>query len=574
LILTALAWGATPLAVYDLEADDGGFVATGETPGAWQWGEVTHGPGSGFDGAKAWSTGLDGDYLNDTTDYLEIPIPDLAGTVQPALRFVHWYDIDAGDAAWVEVDIGDGFVRVDPVYGYAAGASWSGTSGAWRAVTVDLAGLVAPRVRLAFATDLSGVASGWFVDTVGVYDGDVTAPSIAVLAAPTDTEDLDGPYAVSVTVTDDVAVVGVTLVWSAGSDGGEVAMTEGEDGAWSAEIRGQAADTTVTWRVLATDGDNQARLPERGGYTFRVYLPAPTDLVGPEGRMVGSKALLAWTPPETGHTIAGYRVYRGGAALQEADEPSALVPLLGEFDSFAVTALYTLDDGSEAEGDASDVCTVDALVPSITSLDPAEVWPGDEVRLLATGSYLLMEEGAVLADLGDGVTVAAVDVLDVDRVRLTVEVDETAASGSRNLVLVTPVGSVVDTDALEVLDADDRPRLLSIDPDAVRQGETAEAEIALVGELGGEVTVDMGAGVVVESATVDGDRVDVTFAVAVDAGIGAHAVVVDDGTRRLDGATIEVRDGTFTTRSRCAAVEGLPAGWVLGLALLLRTRRR
>ena len=63
----------------DLESDDAGFSAAGET-GQWEWDQVTTGPVSCFTGTTCWATLPQGAYLHEATDYLVFPSLDLTGT--------------------------------------------------------------------------------------------------------------------------------------------------------------------------------------------------------------------------------------------------------------------------------------------------------------------------------------------------------------------------------------------------------------------------------------------------------------------------------------------------------------
>ena len=69
-----------------------------------------------------------------------------------------------------------------------------------------------------------------------------------------------------------------------------------------AELDGVAAiaatdDGQGLTHVQASDGQNDASLPGDTPLSFRVFLPAPTDLVGPEGRIIAQEASLSWTEP-------------------------------------------------------------------------------------------------------------------------------------------------------------------------------------------------------------------------------------------------------------------------------------
>lgn len=574
MILLAAAALASTLADWPLDATDGGFVSSGNTS-QWQWGAVTGGPGAGFDSANAWAVGLDAPYLNDTTDYLGIPIPNLEGAVYPVIGFTHWFSFDAGDLGWIEVEAGNGWTQRAPLYGYPSSSGWTGASAGWERVGVDLRGLGAtPRLRLVFSANTSGVADGWFVDNVSVCDGDVTPPHITHLVTLADTEDLDGPYPVDVQVADDVDVTSVGLVWSANGGAETVAWMELGDSGWTGAIPGQPADTVVGYHVVASDGVNEASQPVSGDLEFRVYLPAPTELRGPEGRVIDDVAVLSWVPPTSVHALVGYRVYRDDVLVAETVAPEGEVPLVDGLDTFVVTALYDV-----GEGDASDPVTVDAAVPAVQSILPAEGYPGETIQVEVVGAYLFLAEGGVAMDFGAGVSTWAIDVANVDRARVTLVIDpDEAVPGVRDVVITTAAGQTVAPAAFTVRAAAGAPHLLDVTPSEVRQGETVALTLRLVGDLSGPPVLDLGEGLVVETLlVVDPTTVTATVSAGGGAPLGDHAITLDDGVRIYEGATIEVKDVSIQTGGPCGcATGGAPVaggGVLLGLALLRRRRR-
>ncbi len=567
--LVASAWASTVVVAYDLEQDDGGFVATGDL-GQWKWGEVLAGPGSGYDGANAWAIGLGGTYLNDATEYLEIPIPDLSAVAAPTLRFMHWHAFGTGDTGHVQVDAGFGWTEVAPVYGYPAHDGYSGNSGGWLPTSLSLDGLgPTPRVRLVFSADISGVGAGWFIDQVSLWDGDVTAPNIASVAALDDTENVEGPYRVSADVTDDSGVGEVALAWTAGGDEGVEPMSDQGDGTFAASIPGQVPDTVVAYWVVATDGANESRYPAAGSLDFRVYLAAPSGLTGPEGRVVGNTAMLSWTAPASMHPVLGYEVERQGEPVASVAGTSATVDLLGGGDVFAVRALY-----AAGLGDASEPLAIDAVLPAVASLSPGEAYAGDTLRVELTGEYLLLVDGEVDLELGADVGVSAVEVRNVDRLVADIAVGSDAALGVRDVTLTSEAGVVVFEGGFTVLSADDRPRLVAVEPARVTQGETGEMTITVAGAVGETVTVDLGEGLVVESAARDGDSILVAFAVAPGAALGERQIVVDDGTRVYSELSLEVDDWSPPVQRQCG-VEGPVSAWGGVVAwVIVRGRRR
>lgn len=569
LMAALIVHAATPVQVWDLEQDDGGFFSWGDL-GQWTWGTVAAGPGRGFDGENAWAVGLSGGYLNDSTEYLELPVVDLTGVVKPVLRFAQWYHFGAGDSGFIEVNEGFGWYTLDPTYGYPATGGYWDVSGDWQIETVQLDGLAAnPRLRWVFVADTSGVGVGWFVDEVGVWDGDVSAPRVQSLLQLSDTERLDDGYPVTATVSDDVGVSAATLHWLLdGETSGSTPMLREAGDSWAGSIPAQLPDTTVEYWVEVTDGQNSARAPTVGGLSFRVYLPAPRDLRAPSGRVVGNEAELSWSPPISTHEVLGYRVERAGVAISDTTELSTVVELTGSFDLFAIRALY-----AEGEGDPTETIEVDAVVPLITAVSPTEAWPGDLLRLSLQGNYLLMIDGQVALSLEPDVSVESVDVLDVDRLLANVRIAENAAAGPRDVTVTSPSGVVRFAEGFAVLAAGERPALVGVSPESVVQGEIGQLTIETQGSLAIPATVDLGADIIVESVSVGEGYVLVNFAVDPNAALGARTVVLDDGTRILEGPSLTVKDYRGPVIGTCSAAHA-GSGSLVGLAIMAGIVRR
>lgn len=562
-LVVGRALAAVPLGGLDFQADGAGCLSEGETA-QWTWGAVGGGPGAGFDGSNAWALSLGGGYLNDTVDTLTCSGIDISGAARPVLAFPQWFDLDLGDTASVQADDGSGWQTLMPLY--MSDAAWTGASGGWVTTYVDLGGLGSPlAIRWVFAADTSGVGAGWFLGSPTWWDGDAVAPEIASVDRLEDTEDVNVPRTVTSTVRDDTALVEVLLRYAV--DGGasvDVPMTA-EGDTFRAELPGERADTTVAYQVVARDAENES---VSDPVSFRFYLPAPKNLELDADRAIGQAVPLTWDPPGSTHLVSGYRLYRDGELVAEADGPPVDAPVTGGVDVFTVTAVY-----GDGQGDASDPLEVVAAVPEVTGLDPSEAWPGDHVRLELTGSYLLLADGQVTASLGDGVAVT-VQVRDVDSAVLDVEVDAAAAPGPRDLVLQTPSGETVQAMAFTVLDGADRPRLVAEDI-TLRQGEVATVTFAYVGEMATSTpAVDLGDDIVVESVTAVDGTVTVSCAVSGAAALGERALVVDDGVRLFDGVTVTVLNAT-TQGTGCASAPA-PGALALALAgaLLARGRRR
>ncbi len=572
LFITSAAASSSSLVSWDLDTTDGGLSAYGETA-QWSWGELSGGPQTD-EHVYAWGTGVGRPYLNDSLDYLQLPSFDLSTSARPVLRFYHWYEVDADgtDAGWLEFWDGSTWSRAEPIYDYPTEDGYAGNSNGWHPAWFDLRGIAdATYLRFAFVADERVALAGWFVDDIEILDGDPVPPSVTLETEPEDTQDLDGPYTVQAWVQDDLLAPSATLLWNTGEESGVVEMTEEFTGLFLGEIPGQAPGTTVRWRVVASDGTNESAQPETGYESFRVYLAAPTGLTGPSGRVVGTTVPLQWTPPESDHAVLGYHVYCDDVLVTTNTNPHADAPLCSSAPRFSVSAVYR-----EGEGDLSDPLTLNAAIPTVTAMEPDSAWQGERVRLQVSGEYLLLVPGEVSLDLGEGVQVEDVEIVDSNTAIFTLVIDAEAPVGDREATLLTGDTPLPLPSPLTLLDGESRPRLLSVSPDALTQGETYTLEITANADFEGEPTLDLGEGLVVEAITWSGAEAVATVAVTWSAPIGERAIEADDGARVLEGATLRVRNAATDPQRACsqsgARGSGLLGALIAGLALL-RARR-
>lgn len=556
-----------------MEDDDGGMLRGGETL-QWEWGTPVARPLACHGGLRCWGTVLGGFYLNDAEDWIQLPGVDLASIGRPVLSGWHWYDIESGDAGWVEVDRGFGWETQDPVYGYPSGEGYAGASDGWEPFWVDLEGVAdASQVRFVFRSNPAVANAGWFIDDLEISHGDVIPPSVVATVCPEDTDDIEGPYIVEAIVTDDVGVDGAWILWTV--NGGTVvtsAMSVQEGDLYSGPVAGQDPGSTVEVWVEASDGLNVIEARDQA-CAFRVRLPPPTGLTGPSERIWGLTAPLSWNPPESRHDVEGYRVYRDGVPIMDTVEPEADAPLETGVQGFTVTALYEV-----GEGDPSDPFEVLAAVPTLDALDPMAGFQGDLLRVRMEGRFLLLVQDEARVQLGDGVKIASVDVRDVDVAYLTVAILYDARPGPRDLQLETGGLTVRRSEAFEVLGGADRPRLLDVQPDDLQQGEGATLTIRASEPFESVPEVTIGDEVVVDAVErTDAGDLRVEVAVPFTAALGPHPVEVDDGTRILGGLDVTVAPRVSGVSEGCPGCGARPGrGSLLAalLALLAVWRRR
>ncbi|MBE7502648.1 MAG: hypothetical protein HS113_20650 [Verrucomicrobiales bacterium] len=146
--------------------------------GIWQVGVPTSGPGQAYSGTQVAGTILAGDYAEGYDSRLISPrfvVP--AKTLNPRLRYRHWYEFNASDGGRVQIRVEDG--------DWTTLASYSGDSPAWTysppfslgeysGMTVQLAFLFQSRqTQEGCCTWRSYVGPGWYLDDVKILSDDL-----------------------------------------------------------------------------------------------------------------------------------------------------------------------------------------------------------------------------------------------------------------------------------------------------------------------------------------------------------------------------------------------------------------
>ena len=577
-IVYASAAGAAPLASWDLEADDGGLTSGGET-GQWAWGPITSGPGSGVDGARAWATVLDGPHRNDSRDTLTLPALDLQDITRPVLGFAHWYEFDTsgdGDLGWVETRRSSGWERLDPVYGYPQSSGFAGTSNGWEQAWFDLSGIDdLSDVRLVFDADVSVALAGWYIDALVLKQGDAVPPSFKTVVGPGSEAELQSEIPVEAEVRDDLGVQAVEVVWSVdGAEAGRTGLQPVGGDLWTGGIPPILPGTTIGWWLEATDGVNTTvTAPQES----RVFLPAPTNLRGPEGRTIGRSVELGWTPPESSFERLGHIVYADGIPALETTGASGSVPVGGRDPTLTVRARYDTPFGP-LEGDPSVPLEIDLAFPEVRSLVPAEGYQSDEMRVTLSGLDLLLAQDDVAFSLGEGIESRSLAVQDVNTAVMDIRITGDASAGTRDLLLITDDAIIPFEAAFTVLSGDDRPRITEVEPTGMEQGTRGTLLLELSSPPSGpadSLLLDAGPGVIVESLRPDGTTLEATVAVMEGAPIGPRGVEVDDGVRIIGGAELRIRPPAQAASGVCATgLPGTASSALFAFLGLMLARRR
>lgn len=158
----------------------GGFSET-----VWECGFPAYGPTAPYSGAVCWGTDLDADYYYYSyTALTTFPIYLNPQFPKATVQFRHWFQIEEGwDSAWLEINAGSGWLKLDPQEGYPDPLYdvFTGNSGDWLQHSYDLSGYVDKIIRLRWLlrTDFSINDPGWYIDDVEI------APVLGVFVTPT-----------------------------------------------------------------------------------------------------------------------------------------------------------------------------------------------------------------------------------------------------------------------------------------------------------------------------------------------------------------------------------------------------
>lgn len=554
--------------LWELGASDGGFLPAG-TLGQW---EHATPPGAS---EAVWVTRAGADTFHSTTETLTLPLPDTTGLERPVLVLEHAFDLGAGDRAWFEIDRGTGFEPLEPIGGYPGGAdAYSGRSNG--TVEVGLPLTDSPpgtQVRLVFSADDAGAGPGWTLHDARLMDGDPIPPTLELLDAPVDNQHLEGPHRLAVRVTEDAALVGVRAYVDSGA-GEQVLNLVETGGQYEVDLPAVPPDTTVTWRVEAEDC---ASITPLAGTPFRVFLAAPEGLSGPvDPRTVADAVTLSWLPPSSSWPVLDYRVVdlvrNDWTPVGETYQRVVLEPESEQ--RYTVEARYDTPWG-QIYGDPAEPIELHVEVPEVLGVTPARAFPGENIFVEVEGRSLYLQQGTSIFTGIEDVAVQEVEVRDVDRATLLLSVAPDARPGMRSMDVVGPFGVFRFADVFEIADDALAPAITRVQPSRMVQGQTLEVTFSASRAFEGEVRLLLDDEIVAASEpVVVGGQLVVELAATAGAGVGEHAIVLEDD-RRLLATAITVDEYRAPTGRSCgtALVPASSAGLLAAIALFVRRRR-
>lgn len=202
----------------DFESGATGWLGSGQ----WQLGTPAFGATTGaHSGVNAWDINLTGPYANNVTDTLYSPFYNVAGVVNPYLRFWHNRNTETGNAGyWIEYSINNAgwqtlgsttsgsnatnwYNQTSIAFG---GNGWDGNSNGWVKSTFSLASVFPPNVNIVRFRIVWDAAFGTPLEGVSIDDFCVVAPppidaGVVAITAPIPIGQLPAGDCVPVTVT-------------------------------------------------------------------------------------------------------------------------------------------------------------------------------------------------------------------------------------------------------------------------------------------------------------------------------------------------------------------------------------
>lgn len=172
ILFTSSTW-ATPADTLWSENFEGDWTRDWSVDGGtWEAGIPTSGPNKAFRGQKCAATVLAGTYPANANTRLirhtSFIVPN--ASLQPRLRFWHWYSFSGGDGSKVQIKVGNGaWQNISETYINSSSAVWTYT-------LIDLSRFAGSTVQIAFHFtsdgNSAGVSWGWYIDEVAV----ITSP--------------------------------------------------------------------------------------------------------------------------------------------------------------------------------------------------------------------------------------------------------------------------------------------------------------------------------------------------------------------------------------------------------------
>ncbi|MGA1793866.1 MAG: TIR domain-containing protein [Thermoplasmatota archaeon] len=394
------------------------------------------------------------------------------------------------------------------------------------------------------ATDGTNPVTG-SQQTVTVSDND--APSIDAYNNPAGTT--GDTYTLNVTVSDNIAVTGVTVTWSHGARGGaSVSMTDDSDGTWSLDIVLDHSKSTMTYTVTATDGTNPVTGSQQTVTVSDNDAPS-IDAYNNAGGTTGDAYTVNVTASDniavTGMTVTWSHGSRGGTNVAMTDDGDGTwsLDIVLDHSTNSMTYTVTATDGTNpVTGSPQTVAVTDNDAPTINAYNNAAGTTGDTYNLDVTASDNIAVTGMTVS-WSHG-TLGATDAAMTDDSdgtwSLSIRLDHSTKPLTYNVTVTDGLNRITGPDQIVTVTDNDAPSIEAYNNAAGTTGDTytlnvtASDNIAVTGMTatwshGSRSGKDM-------SLTNDGDGTW-SLSIVLDHSTGSliYNVTVTDGTNRITG---------------------------------------
>src|SRR6266850_4071733 len=198
----------------------------------------------------------------------------------------------------------------------------------------------------------------------------------------------------------------------------------------------------------------------------------------------------------------GLGIILSNVSVSNATSLTALATIAASAD--LGTRTLTVTTGSEAVS-LNNAFTVTAGTPVLQTVNPNTGQQGQQnLNVNLTGQFTHFVQGTTTASFGAGITVATLTVNSATAASAVLNIDPTAATGTRNVTLTTGAEVVTLNNGFAVTAG--TPVLQTVDPNTGQQGQQ-NLSVNLAGQfthfVQGTTTANFGAGITVASLTVN-----------------------------------------------------------------------
>ena len=243
---------------------------------------------------------------------------------------------------------------------------------------------------------------------------------------------------------------------------------------------------------------------------FTVNPSTPISLsVNPNTGQQGRQNMSVTLTGQSSHFLQGVSQANFGAGVSLAslivNSPTSATAILN-IDSTAAPGGRTVTLATNGEvGTLSNGFTVTAGTPTLVSVTPNSGQQGQQnLPVIISGQFTHFLQGTTQANFGAGVTVASVTVTSITTATVLLNIDASAVSGARTVLLTTGAEVAILANGFTVTPS--VPVLLSVTPNTGQQG-AQNLPVTIVGQfthfLQGTSQANFGAGITVASLTVN-----------------------------------------------------------------------